>query len=283
MGRPEDARRRHRPGGGRGRGQPAVQRPEEPRRARDPRGVARAKAPDRVCRMARMTARGGAARTGSAGIAAACASIRPERRSPPSALGRAPPCSPSPRRQRLTLAAFAPRRSPARTARTRAPPGLQGCPRTPRSPPPLVLLEPTTPVGGLDPGKPLRARVGRRRPCRSPGPAAAGLRPHRRLPSDGGQRPDRFLAVADAERAELLALATGALDVQRDRASGAADGSTALATRRPGPRRQAPRCGTSTRPPGRNAPPDRPAADFKREPGGVVEPRGEYPRRVQTK
>jgi len=41
-----------------------------------------------------------------------CASMRPERRSPPSALGRASPCLRARARQRLTLAALTPNRSP---------------------------------------------------------------------------------------------------------------------------------------------------------------------------
>ena len=46
-------------------------------------------------------------------ITSRCASIRPERRSPPSAFGRASPCSRASLRQRLTLAALTPKRAPA--------------------------------------------------------------------------------------------------------------------------------------------------------------------------
>ena len=46
-------------------------------------------------------------------ISVACASIRPERRSPPRRLGCAPPVSRRRARHRLTLAALTPKRSPA--------------------------------------------------------------------------------------------------------------------------------------------------------------------------
>src|SRR4051794_29294290 len=49
----------------------------------------------------------------SARISAACASMRPERRSPPSALGRASPCVRSKARQRIALDALTPNRSAA--------------------------------------------------------------------------------------------------------------------------------------------------------------------------
>jgi hypothetical protein len=49
----------------------------------------------------------------SARIVGACASIRPDRRSPPSGPGRGSPCSRARRRHRLTLAALTPNLSPA--------------------------------------------------------------------------------------------------------------------------------------------------------------------------
>jgi hypothetical protein len=64
-------------------------------------------------------------------MTAACASMRCERRSPPSGPGRGSPCSRANRRHRLTLAALTPKRSPA--SRCDAPASTAASTRTRRS------------------------------------------------------------------------------------------------------------------------------------------------------